>query len=181
MSQDLAGSSWDVISYNNGRGGVVSVIIGTEITANFGEEGEMTGNAGCNDYFGAYEADGENISMGPFGTTRKACQEPEGIMQQESEYLAALETAATYKIDGATMNMRTAEGSTVANFRRKLPQLDALSDLIITPAEISLDTEALGTTWQAVIVPNTPYDQSMPPGPVGLPTHIEILFGGISD
>ncbi len=118
VSQDLAGSSWDVIAYNNGRGGVVSVIIDTEITANFGEDGELTGNASCNDYFGAYEADGENISMGPFGATRKACQEPEGIMQQESEYLAALETAATYSIDGLTMNMRTADGATVANFRR---------------------------------------------------------------
>jgi len=118
VSQDLAGSSWEAISYNNGKGGVVSLIIGTQITAVFGEDGELTGNASCNDYFGPYEADGENISMGPFGTTRKACPEPEGIMEQESGYLAALETAATYKIDGDTMNMRTAEGSTVANFQR---------------------------------------------------------------
>jgi heat shock protein HslJ len=120
VSQELAGSSWDVISYNNGRGGVVNVIIDTEITANFGEEGELIGNAGCNDYFGPYESDGENISMGPFGTTRKLCQEPEGVMEQEAEYLAALETAATYKNDGLTMNMRTADGATVANFRRVL-------------------------------------------------------------
>lgn len=109
VSQDLAGSSWEVISYNNGREAVVSVILDTEITATFGEDGQLTGNAGCNNYFGAYETDGENISMGPFGTTRMACQEPEGIMEQESEYLAALETAATYKIEGVTMNMRTAD------------------------------------------------------------------------
>lgn len=177
VSQDLAGSSWEVISYNNGRGGVVSVIIGTEITANFGEDGQLTGNASCNDYFGPYETDGENISMGPFGATRKACPEPEGIMQQEVEYLAALETAATYTIDGVTMNMRTAEGSTVANFSRVLPQTEALSDLIITPNDISLDTQGLPTSWQAVVVPATPYDQSQPPGPMGLPAHIEILFG----
>jgi len=177
VSQDLAGSSWEVISYNNGREAVVSLIIGTEITANFGEDGQLTGNAGCNDYFGAYEADGENISMGPFGTTRMACQEPEGIMEQESEYLAALETAATYKIEGLTMNMRTADDATVANFRRVIPQADALSDLIITPNDISLDTQGLPTSWQAVVVPATPYDQSQPPGPMGLPAHIEILFG----
>jgi uncharacterized lipoprotein YbaY/heat shock protein HslJ len=177
VSQDLAGTSWDVISYNNGRGGVTSLIIGTEITANFGDDGEMTGNAGCNDYFGAYETDGENISMGPFGTTRKACREPEGIMQQEAEYLAALETAATYSVDGMTMNMRTAEGSTVANFRKKLP----IADLIITPGDISLSTGSLEATWQAFVVPHTPYDQSQPPGPVGMPTHIEILFGDGAD
>ena len=181
VSQGLAGSSWEVTGYNNGKGGVVSVIIGSEITANFDEEGQMTGNAGCNDYFGAYEADGENISMGPFGTTRKACQEPEGIMEQESQYLAALETAATYSIDGPTMNMRTAEGSTVANFRRMLSQdvatTETASEFALSPDRISLDTQGLPLSWQAVVVPETPYDESMPPGPKGLPTHIEILFG----
>jgi heat shock protein HslJ/uncharacterized lipoprotein YbaY len=177
VSQELAGSSWEVVSYNNGREAVVSVIIGTEITANFGEDGQLTGNAGCNNYFGPYEVDGENISMGPFGTTRMACQEPEGVMEQESEYLAALETAATYKIEGLTMNMRTADGATVANFRRVIPQMDELAGLVITPEDISLDTQGLPYSWQPVIVPATPYDQSQPPGPTGLPAHIEILFG----
>jgi heat shock protein HslJ len=121
VSQELAGSSWEVISYNNGRGGVTSLIIGTQITANFGEDGQLTGSAGCNDYFGPYETDGEKISMGLFGSGRMACSEPEGIMDQESEYLAALETADTYKIEGLKMNMRTADGATVANFQRIRP------------------------------------------------------------
>lgn len=181
VSQGLAGSSWEVIAYNNGKGGVVSVIIDTQITANFDEDGQLTGNASCNNYFGAYEADEENISMGPFGTTRMACGEPEGIMEQESQYLAALETAATYKIDGPTMNMRTAEGSTVANFTRMLPQeeasTEAAGEFPLSPDQISLDTQGVPHSWQAVLVPETPYDQSMPPGPKGLPTHIEILFG----
>lgn len=177
VSQELAGSSWEVISYNNGREAVVSLIIGSEITADFGEDGQLTGNAGCNNYFGPYEAEGENISMGPFGSTRMACSEPEGVMEQESEYLAALETAATYKIEGLTMNMRTADGATAANFRRVIPQMGALSDLIITPDDISLDTQGLPYSWQAVVVPATPYEQSQPPGPMGLPAHIEILFG----
>ena len=34
----LAGSSWDAISYNNGKQAVVSVITGTKITARFGED-----------------------------------------------------------------------------------------------------------------------------------------------
>jgi heat shock protein HslJ len=121
VSQDLAGSSWEVVGYNNGQGGVVSVIIGTQITADFGEDGQLTGNAGCNDYFGPYETDGNKISMGPFGSGRMACSEPEGIMHQERQYLAALETADTYKIEGNSMNMRTADGATVANFQRVQP------------------------------------------------------------
>jgi heat shock protein HslJ len=116
--QGLTGTSWQVIAYNNGKGGVVSVILDTEITADFGADGQVTGSAGCNNYFAPYETDGEDITIGPAGTTRKACQEPEGILEQESQYLVALETAVTYKIEGLNMEMRTAEGALAANFRR---------------------------------------------------------------
>jgi len=119
VSQDLAGTSWDVISYNNGKGGVVSVIIGTEITANFSEDGQLTGKAGCNDYFASYEVDGDKITIGLPGVTRKFCGEPEGIMEQEQAYLTALQTAATYNIQGVDMDMRTEGGARVAYFRRK--------------------------------------------------------------
>jgi len=120
ISQALEGSSWEVIGYNNGKGGVVSVIIDTEITANFGEDGQLTGNASCNNYFASYETEGEEITIGPAGSTMMACQEPEGIMEQEQQYLAALETAATYTITGLAMEMRTSEGALVANFQRDL-------------------------------------------------------------
>jgi hypothetical protein len=40
QSNELVGTDWTVIAYNNGRGGVVSVIIGTELTASFGTHGE---------------------------------------------------------------------------------------------------------------------------------------------
>ena len=120
INQSLEGSSWQVTGYNNGKGGVVSVIIGTEITAEFGEDGQLTGNASCNNYFAAYETEGEDITIGPAGSTMMACQEPEGVMEQEQQYLAALETAATYKITGLAMEMRTSEGSLVATFTRAI-------------------------------------------------------------
>lgn len=54
------------------------------------------------------------------------------------------------------------------------PPVDGLD---IDPSQIRLDTQGLPYSWQAVTVPGTPYDQSQPPGPKGLPEHIEILFG----
>lgn len=54
------------------------------------------------------------------------------------------------------------------------PPVDGLG---IDPSQIRLDTQGLPYSWQAVVVPGTPYDQSQPPGPKGLPEHIEILFG----
>jgi heat shock protein HslJ len=110
------------MSYNNGKGGVTSLIIGTEISANFGEDGQLTGNSGCNSYFAEYEADGDNISIGTSGATEMACIEPEGVMEQEQQYLAALETAAAYKTEGLNMEMRTSEGSLVATFIRVITQ-----------------------------------------------------------
>ncbi len=117
--QTLGGSSWHVISYNNGKQAVVSVIIGTEITADF-KDGKLTGSAGCNNYMASYEVNGDNIgdniTVGPAATTRKMCSEPEGIMEQEAQYLAALETAATYQIQSDRMEMHTADGALAVNF-----------------------------------------------------------------
>ena len=45
------------------------------------------------------------------------------------------------------------------------------------PGMISLDTQGLPYSWQPVIVPEQPYDESQAPGPTGLPAHVEILFG----
>jgi heat shock protein HslJ len=118
QSSDLADTSWDVIGYNNGKQAVVSVALGTTITANFGADGTLSGNAGCNDYFASYETDGSKISIGPVGSTQKMCAEPPNIMEQEAEYLQALSTAATYRIDGMKMEFRTAEGALAANFQR---------------------------------------------------------------
>jgi heat shock protein HslJ len=122
VDQALEGTSWQVMSFNNGKGGVTSLIIGTEISANFGEDGQLTGNSGCNSYFAEYETDGDNISIGPAGSTEMACLEPEGVMEQEQQYLAALATAATYKLEGLNMEMRTSEGSLVATFVRVIIQ-----------------------------------------------------------
>lgn len=107
--------SWQVIGYNNGREAVVSVIIGTELTADF-VEGTVSGSAGCNNYTASYEVGGDQISIGPAATTRMACGEPEGIMEQENEFLAALQTAATYRIDGDRMEMRDESGALAVSF-----------------------------------------------------------------
>lgn len=89
----LEGSPWQIIGYNDSKQTVVSVIIGTEITANFGKEGTLSGSASCNNYKATYEVDGDNISIGPAAATRMFCPEPDGVMEQEVQYLAALETA----------------------------------------------------------------------------------------
>lgn len=112
----LANTHWIANGVNNGRGGVQSVVVGNEITALFSEDGSISGSAGCNNYSGTYEVDGENISFGPLVANERFCGEPEGTMEQEHEYLAALQTVATWNIDGDLLDLRTAEGSRAVSY-----------------------------------------------------------------
>jgi META domain len=58
----------------------------------------LTSFAGCNDYNASYKASAPKLSIGPVASTRKHCEEPAGVSEQETRYLAALKTAATYRV-----------------------------------------------------------------------------------
>lgn len=113
----LTGATWRAIFYNNGRGAAVSVLDGSTITATFGADGQVSGSAGCNRYHAAYSVKESSIAIQAPASTRMACSEPEGVMQQEQEYLNALPTAATYAIQGQRLELRTADGALVASFQ----------------------------------------------------------------
>lgn len=119
-STDLTDTAWEVVNYNNGREAVVGLVSGTEISAYFGVEGDLTGNAGCNQYFTSFTAGSGSIEIGMPGTTMRFCDQPAGIMEQESEYLAALQSAATYSIRGDLLEMRTADDAMAVLMTRKI-------------------------------------------------------------
>ncbi|MBP6468806.1 MAG: META domain-containing protein [Chloroflexi bacterium] len=107
----LVGAEWMVTVINNGNQAAVSLVGGTEITMMFGEDGNVQGSASCNQYFGPYTVSGDTISVGPLATTRAYCPEPEGIMDQEAQFLKALQTAVSYTIQNGALDMRTADGA----------------------------------------------------------------------
>jgi hypothetical protein len=109
-------------------------LLGTEVTAVFGEDGALTGSAGCNRYTAGYEIDGDSISIGPAASTRMFCAEPEGVMEQETAYLAALESAATYAIQGDTLELWNAEGARLASYVAKA-EAAGLSDEVLKNME----------------------------------------------
>jgi len=57
----------------------------------FGTNGEMNGNGGCNSFGGSYELNGERLIIGPIMSTKKACFGD--VMQQESAFFQALQKA----------------------------------------------------------------------------------------
>lgn len=117
---ELTGTEWTLIFYNNGRGGLQTPILETAITATFDVETGLTGTAGCNRYRATYETAGNTITIGPASTTRRLCAQPEGIMEQESRFLALLQEVETYSIRGNQLDLRNADGTTLARFTTEL-------------------------------------------------------------
>jgi heat shock protein HslJ/LysM repeat protein len=110
----LEGTLWKLDSYVDSQGELVNVLLDTEVTAEF-QGSQVTGSAGCNSYFGAYESDGNSLTFGVIGATEMYCA-PEELMAQEGEYLAALESVTAYQIKGDTLELTSADGERVATF-----------------------------------------------------------------
>ena len=131
----------------------------------FNADGTANIKADCNMVGATYESDGSSLSINMGPSTMAFC----GEESLDQIYLARLGEVASYVIqDGILyLNLMADAGNMV--FGR--------GPLTITPDQISLDTQGLPYSWQAVVVPEQPYDESQPPGPKGLPEHIQILFG----
>ena len=116
QSQELAGT-WQVLGYHDGASAVVSPVEGTTPTFEFTDD-SVSGTAGCNRLNSGYTVDGTAIKLGPFMSTRMACAEPAGVMEQEAALVAALESAATVSVEGDNLELRRADGATAARLKR---------------------------------------------------------------
>lgn len=104
---------WIVTGYFR-PGAIVSPVAGSELTATF-DAGQVSGNSGCNQYSGPYEVDDTKITIGPLASTLRACADP-AVDQQEREYLAALELARTFSLDGGNLTLLREDGGIAVSF-----------------------------------------------------------------
>jgi heat shock protein HslJ len=107
----LAGPAWQVLSVNNGRGAVVTVLPETQLDATFGETGIVTGSTGCNNYRALYSVAGLTIAIGTPISTRRACPS-EAAGTQEQAFLAALSASTRHELSGGRLTLRNDEGAT---------------------------------------------------------------------
>lgn len=108
--------SWKLAFYSNLEGVFVPILAGTEITAIFNSDGSLDGSAGCNSYNTSYQAAGEKIQIEPATFTQKVCSDPEGVMEQETSYLAALIAADSYQVSGDQLDIFDSEGGKILTF-----------------------------------------------------------------
>lgn len=131
-------------------------------------DGTAAIQADCNQVSWTYALEGSSLTFNTLGPSTLAFCGEESLDQQ---YLMLLGEAATYV---------TNEGKLVLNLKLDSGNMifgsGGSAGAGIDASQISLDTQGLASSWQAVVVPTKPYDESQPPGPMGLPEHIEILF-----
>lgn len=131
--EDLAGLEWRVIEIRYEDGKMRETLPNTNVSAIFSDNGNVSGSAGCNRYFAAYSASGESIKIGPAGATRKMCAWPKGIMEQESAFLRALESAAGFRVYGARAALLDSRGEVA---------------LVLADAEAQALSQRLAGAWR---------------------------------
>jgi putative lipoprotein len=161
-SVGLEDTTWVLMSFGEPKF-ERSVLPNTEITAEFfSTERTVKGSAGCNSYFGSYEVEGTQLSIpGPIAATEMACMEPEGIMDQEQEYLTIIENVETYEIEGTHLQINS--GDKVLNFELVGP---ALQESAPAPPVPSSGTPLAPETGE--------------PEPPATPPQIEVLIDGFA-
>ena len=103
--EELGGRVW-VLRSMAGK----PVLPGAQVTLEFNfDESSIGGNASCNSYFGGFKIRGQELTISETGSTMMACAEQER-MQQESDYLQALSTVATYEIVNGELHLLTSDG-----------------------------------------------------------------------
>ncbi|TRW48429.1 META domain-containing protein [Aliidiomarina halalkaliphila] len=110
----IANSQWHIVAINDD-----AVPDNVSMTLNFGDDGRLYGQSGCNRYFGRYTLTGEGVRFSQMGLTRMACEEPR--MQLESRYINALGDVILFDFDAHdNLVLHTAAGDKL--FTSSLPR-----------------------------------------------------------
>ena len=166
---ELAGTEWQVRSYYNPAdvGGMASPVGDVQLTADFaaGEtagEGVVSGSAGCNTYNADYAVDGDSLSIGPAATTRMFC---EGVMDQEAAYLAALQSASSFKLETEQLQILNDQDQVVVDFIPYAPAPEATEPP--PSADDSWDRiEAAGKMVVGTAADYPPFESYVAPGQI---------------
>ena len=111
----LAGTQWLLVSLNG-----QPPVSGSQPSAQFTQT-EISGSAGCNGYWGSYQADGNKLKMKNVGNTVMACIKPAGLMDQERAFLDALNLVGSFRLAQDRLELLDASGDAILVFAPRLP------------------------------------------------------------
>lgn len=113
QAEQLESTTWILTAYAV-DGSMKDALPAPKVDATFAD-GKVSGNGGVNQYTGSYETDGSKLSVGPLASTQMA-GEP-AVMEQEAAYLAALQAANAYKVNGDELTIKDVSADTILEFR----------------------------------------------------------------
>jgi heat shock protein HslJ len=106
----IGDTEWVLVQYGT-QGDLHVVLEDTEITVMFdSNRGQANGSSGCNTYFSNYETSNNKLTISTLAWTEMACIEPEGIMEQEQQYLSILRESESYTIEGEELQISSLDG-----------------------------------------------------------------------
>lgn len=105
----LTGTTWYLNSFVDAIGNFWTPGPMYPISLQLTDDGALTGNAGCNNYFGSYTLSGNTITIGTLGSTVMFCNET-GIMDLETTYLAVLPRMTLYQVSGNELTFSDGTG-----------------------------------------------------------------------
>ena len=147
-------------------------------TLTFNSDGTYAFQADCNMGSGGFTAsETGQIQFEPGPLTLAEC----GPDSRYQDMLTALGAAQEYKFEegGEVLVLIQPAGGPMDYYRAAEPE-PVTACPVVEPAYIRLDTQGLPYFWQANTVSATPYDNSLPPGAVGLPPHMQVNFGVVN-
>ena len=165
--EELIGPLWQWDQWVETKPASLSVVPDPEkYTLSFSANNSVSIQADCNQVCGTYILrNGKlQIELGP--STMAYC----GDQSLDQQFLALLTQVESAGMLGEQLQLSLGRKAGYLGLRPG-------NQVGIAPEQISLDTQGLPYSWQANVVPATAYDDSQPPGPMGLPEHIEINFG----
>ena len=113
----LTSGRWVLQSYSTPSGGQQSPLPGTEITARFGTDGNISGSGGCNNYTGGFMAFDQTLRMTSLTSSTALCAEPAGVMEQEGAFLSVMNQASKMRISAGQLEVFDSSGNRILVFR----------------------------------------------------------------
>lgn len=81
----------------------------SDASIRFGADGQVSGSTGCNRFFGSFERNGTEVTLGAMGSTRRACFG--NLMTQEADVLDILTNTETIeRSENGALILKTEDG-----------------------------------------------------------------------
>lgn len=99
---NLIDTTWTLTTLLEGE--TASSVIARPATLQLHEDGRVTGSTGCRRFVGQWTTEGEDLVIGPLGTTRNACRGAAEL--QDRHVLQVLDGPVRATVDGTTLTVQ---------------------------------------------------------------------------